>query len=130
MQPQFTLAHDSSMNWCGKCAKCAFVFLVFAPFLDREKLITLFGGNLFADPSLDPTYRALLGIQGHKPFDCVGEIRECRQAVKMARETGAWPEVDKYQFPSFDYDYKALQSHSMPSEYFDMLRTISKRSGE
>ena len=28
-------------------------------------------------------YKELLGISGHKPFECVGEIDECRQAFHL-----------------------------------------------
>jgi len=68
--------HDShKLFWCGVCPKCAFIFLALTPFIPKEHLETLWGGrNLILDPQLEPIYRTLLGIQGDKPFECVGEI--------------------------------------------------------
>lgn len=111
------------LEWCGECPKCAFVFLVFAPFVPKAKLIDLFGGrNLFESPKLETTYRELLGIQGHKPFDCVGEVRECRQAVQMALATGEYPELERFVFPPFNYDYHRLQPDVMPEPYRAVLQ--------
>jgi hypothetical protein len=118
----FKQGNTNPLKWCGECPKCAFVFLIFAPFLPKANLTGLFGGqNLFTKPDLEPTYRELLGIQGHKPFDCVGEIRECREAVVMARATGEYPELDRFEFPAFSYDYKKLGEHAMPQSYNDIL---------
>lgn len=123
----FKLGHGSQMSWCGECAKCAFVFLIFAPFLSRKRLIELFGKNLFADPKLERTYEELLGIQGHKPFDCVGEIKECREAVVLARQKGEWPELDQYKFPELELDWRAMGESSMPNEYLALLSDFSHK---
>ena len=80
---------------------------------------------MFEDPVLDRTYKELLGIQGHKPFDCVGEVKECRQAVVMARAKGDYPELDKFQFPPFKFDYRKLHAYSMPPEYFDIISRLA-----
>ena len=114
--------HSShSMSWCGTCPKCAFVFLVLTPFVDRQELELLWGGkNLLLDPSLDSTYRQLLGIEGDKPLECVGEIKESRAAMRLASQI--YPELQKYQFElPEDYDYHTLAPHSMPSRYYDIL---------
>lgn len=115
--------HDSHhMFWCGECPKCAFVFLALTPFVERTKLETLFHGkNLLLDSSLESTYRALLGIEGDKPLECVGEVKESRAAMKLAQTT--YPELTKYQFELPDnYDFRALSTHAMPTELFAALR--------
>jgi hypothetical protein len=118
----FKQGNAHPLHWCGECPKCAFVFLIFAPFIPKAQLIDLFGGqNLFTKPDLEHTYKELLGIQGHKPFECVGEIKECREAVVMARATGDYPELAQFEFPAFKYDYKQLQSHAMPTELYDSI---------
>jgi hypothetical protein len=81
----------ATKKWCAKCPKCAFVFLILAPFVDRPQLIEVFGTNLFVQPELNATFEELLGISGHKPLECVGEIKECREALHGA--TKNWPEV-------------------------------------
>lgn len=118
----FKFGNDQPLSWCGKCPKCAFIYLIFAPFIPKAKLMSLFHDrNLFEDPDLETTYRELLGISGHKPFECVGEIKECRQAVKMALATGEWSELEKFEFPDFDYDYQQMGEHAMPDEYYQLL---------
>lgn len=116
--------HDNNrLFWDGKCAKCAFVFLALTPFVTREKLEDLFGGtNLLLDGSLAPTYRQLLGIEGDKPLDCVGEIKESRTAMRLAQKI--YPQLVTYDFelPS-DYNYRAIASHEMPAEIYEIFKS-------
>jgi len=76
--------HDPTARWCGDCPKCRFVFLAMAPWMPRERLVHIFGGkDLFADEAQIPGYRELLGVDGHKPFECVGEVAESVVALSM-----------------------------------------------
>jgi hypothetical protein len=75
--------HDPTMRWCGNCPKCRFVFLAMAPFMERSRLVHIFGKDLFADPAQVPGYLELLGVDGHKPFECVGEVEESVVALSM-----------------------------------------------
>ena len=75
-------------HWCGVCDKCAFIDLILAPFMSPEQLRAVFaadggGGEPLDNPDLAPKFRALLG-SGTKPFECVGEVNECRAAVVLA----------------------------------------------
>jgi hypothetical protein len=110
------------MSWCGECAKCAFVFLMLTPFVQREKLESIWGGkNLLLDASLEQTYRNLLGIDGDKPLDCVGEIRESREAMMMAQQI--YPKLaDKYQFElTGGYDFRKLSPDTIPDDIKELL---------
>jgi hypothetical protein len=111
------------MFWCGECPKCAFVFLIFTPFVERSKLEALWHGkNLLLDPELEPTYRQLLGIAGDKPLECVGEVKESRAAMRLAQAT--YPELAKYEFElPADYDFRAWSKHAMPEEIFALARS-------
>lgn len=112
---------SQTISWCGECPKCAFVFLILTPFIERQKLETLWGGkNLLLDPNLEPTYKQLLGIEGNKPLDCVGEVKESRAAMRLAQKQ--YQELMKYEFElPVDYDFRALQNHAMPEEVFDLI---------
>ena len=72
-------------HWCGRCDKCCFIDLILAPFLPKTALEGVFAvaGEPLADMGLREKFRALLGA-GAKPFECVGEVTECRAAVLLA----------------------------------------------
>jgi UDP-N-acetyl-alpha-D-muramoyl-L-alanyl-L-glutamate epimerase len=75
-------------HWCGQCDKCCFIDLILAPFMPADALRAVFaadggGREPLSDPALAPKFRTLLG-SGTKPFECVGEVNECRAAVLLA----------------------------------------------
>ena len=87
----YTIRKEDRINgWCGECPKCRFVFLALAPFLDKNEVVDIFGKDLLNDPAQEQGYRELLGLQGHKPFECVGEISESRAALKQINLIEAW----------------------------------------
>ncbi len=119
--------HQShQIYWCGKCPKCAFIFLAFTPFVERFKLEELWHRNLILDENLDELYRRILGISGDKPLECIGEIKESRAAMKLAQEI--YPELLKYDFDlPADYNYKNLSdTQDMPIEMFELLKSQIK----
>jgi UDP-N-acetyl-alpha-D-muramoyl-L-alanyl-L-glutamate epimerase len=73
-------------SWCGTCDKCCFIDLVLAPFLPAEKLDGIFGSHEpLGDRGLEQKFRALLAVGGGaKPFECVGDVAECRAAAVLA----------------------------------------------
>lgn len=77
------LLHDPTARWCGDCPKCRFVFLAMAPAMPHERLVRIFGHDLFADEKQVPGFLELLGIDAHKPFECVGEVEESLVALSM-----------------------------------------------
>lgn len=121
--------HDSDkLFWCGVCAKCAFVFMVLTPFVEKERLYQIFdGNNLLNEPGLVPMYKRLLGVEGDKPLDCVGEIKESRVAMDLAK--AVYPQLaDRYTYELTDeYDFRKLASHEIPEEIWG---AISSRLSE
>lgn len=75
-------------RWCGRCDKCAFIDLVLAPYVPAADLAAVFDGREpLDDPSLLDVFATLLDIgEGPKPFECVGDVAECRTAVALAAE--------------------------------------------
>lgn len=98
---------NQRLKWCGKCAKCANSYLLFAPFVERKELDSLFPNNsLFEEPSLVDDYKGLLGIDDKiKPFECVGEIAELRKAYEM--KLAEYPDLP-FTVPSSDFDYEKI----------------------
>ena len=76
--------------WCGECPKCAFVWALMAAYLPKEKMVSIFGKNMYADESLIDLFKELLGLTGKKPFECVGTFEEMKVAMYMAYEKGEY----------------------------------------
>ncbi len=75
-------------HWCGQCDKCCFIDLILAPFMSAGQLRAVFaadggGGEPLDNLGLRPKFETLLG-SGTKPFECVGEVNECRAALALA----------------------------------------------
>jgi hypothetical protein len=73
-------------HWCGRCDKCVFIDLILAPFVDAARLADVFAGREpLDDLDLLPRFEALVDTSGAlKPWECVGEVDECRAAVALA----------------------------------------------
>ena len=71
-------------KWCKKCAKCVFLFACFSAFLPKKEVVDIFGADLYARKKLLPLFKRILGIEGFKPLDCVGEPEEMILAMHYA----------------------------------------------
>lgn len=114
--------HDQrDLFWCTECSKCAFNYLILAPFVAEKDLMTTFNNqNLLLKSSLEPIYRQLLGISGHKPLDCVGEVRESRLAMSWLKQR--YPSLNKYNFElDKSYNYNSLNPSNVPREFLDLF---------
>lgn len=74
---------EKDWNWCGKCPKCLFVYIILSPFLYKDDLIKIFNKDLYEDETLLETFIELLGYSKTKPFECVGTYEEVRYAVSL-----------------------------------------------
>jgi hypothetical protein len=120
--------------WCNRCSKCIFIFASLTAFLPKEVVVDIFGADLYAHPALLPIFRQLLGIEGFKPFECVGTPEEMMVAMYRASRTGQYagePAMDLFesvvlpQAPSFtDMEDRVLSIHSaqtIPEKFAGML---------
>lgn len=80
-------------RWCRDCPKCRFVFLALAPFMAKERLTAVFGGDLLADAAQLEGFAELAGLSGHKPFECVGATGEAAAALIVLAERPEWREA-------------------------------------
>jgi len=79
-------------KWCGNCPKCLFIFATLYPFLEKRKLIEIFGQNLFEKRKLLSTMLQLIGHRKFKPFECVGTKKESLIAFYLSwKEYGLQP---------------------------------------
>jgi UDP-N-acetyl-alpha-D-muramoyl-L-alanyl-L-glutamate epimerase len=71
-----TRTHEKEGRWCRKCPKCAFVWVCLHPHITHEEIVSIFRGDMYEDTTLIPLFRELAGVDGHKPFECVGTNEE------------------------------------------------------
>ncbi|WP_297104535.1 hypothetical protein [uncultured Devosia sp.] len=88
----FRLNGNDGALWCGECPKCHFVFLIFAPFMAKERLLRIFGKNLLNEPANEQSFRELAGLTGQKPWECVGEILEAAACFYTLTRHADWHE--------------------------------------
>jgi hypothetical protein len=98
--------------WCKRCAKCVFLFACFSAFLPKEKILEIFGGNLYTHERLLPLFRQILGIEGFKPLDCVGEPEEMILAMHLASERGEYagePAMQLFENHFRNYNFEEMK---------------------
>jgi len=111
-------------RWCGACDKCRFVFLILAPFMDKNALVRAVGTNPLNDENQIEGYRELLGISGHKPFECVGEVDECRWAFNQLKQNPKWQDdyvVKTLSVPDAVAPFDVSDEHLIPKELQDVM---------
>ena len=89
----FRLAGHDGPLWCGECPKCHFTFLILAPVMDKDRLLSIFGQNLLDKPANEHAYRELTGLAGQKPWECVGEIEEAAACLYLLTSRPEWDDA-------------------------------------
>ncbi|MET3924425.1 hypothetical protein [Devosia sp. 2618] len=89
----FRLTGNDGPLWCGECPKCHFVFLIFAPFMAKDRLLSIFGKDLLDNPANEASFRELAGLAGQKPWECVGEILEAAACLYTLTRHADWHEA-------------------------------------
>jgi hypothetical protein len=82
---------DSSVridHLCGVCDKCCFIDLILAPFMSPAELSGIFASHEpLQNARLEDRFSTLLGLAPEaKPFECVGDVGECRAALRLAAD--------------------------------------------
>jgi hypothetical protein len=121
----FHIDKKAEKKWCLECSKCAFVGLILSPFLDEVKFREIFTDDFFNKPELQKHFSELLGLSGHKPFECVGETEEAQLAAKLA--VAKYPELKKFTdlFPTTGFDKDKFHEHSMPENFAGFWKKYS-----
>ena len=123
--------------WCGRCPKCAFVFLLLSAFLSKREVMGIFHKNLFADEELVSTFEELLGLARFKPFECVGTPEESRWALWQVLQKKEYDEdvvikklkaalpVDRQEMKAAEKQLFRLQkTHAIPEAFVSILHTL------
>ena len=73
-------------KWCQNCAKCLFAYIILSPYLYKQKLVEIFGSDMFEKENMLQTFLELTGNSDNKPFDCVGTFEEVNYALSKTIE--------------------------------------------
>jgi UDP-N-acetyl-alpha-D-muramoyl-L-alanyl-L-glutamate epimerase len=129
----FRLAGHDGPLWCGECPKCHFVFLIFAPVMEKSRLVGIFGHDLLDRPENEHSYRELTGLAGQKPWECVGEILEAAACLYRIADSPDWKDtaivralhadlIGQYGIERLEAAYAELMQdspeHHVPAELF------------
>jgi hypothetical protein len=74
--------------WCGRCAKCLYVWMNYVAWLPPDTIAATFDVNLFDRPENRIILLKMLGLESYKPTDCIGTVSESRLAFAMCRARG------------------------------------------
>lgn len=77
-------------RWCCTCPKCRSTFLLLAPFMEKDHLLSVFGQNLLDRQDQIEGLEELVGVRGFKPFECVGEPDEYLAALHLLSGKAEW----------------------------------------
>ena len=125
---------EKEWKWCCNCAKCLFAYTILSPFLYKEKLVDIFGEDMFEKKELLNTFIELTGNGETKPFDCVGTFEEVNFAISktienIIKEKGELPYLLKYYKDNFeladtskDITLRYNTENNLNEEQNDMLR--------
>lgn len=121
--------------WCKKCPKCAYVWLGLTAFFPSNLVDALFQSNLFDDEDLLPTFREMVGLSVHTPFECIGEIDESRLLMKKCLEKGLSGKTlemfaeeilsdRSIDWQTIEQKYNSVydKEHAIPSWVFERIR--------
>ena len=119
-------------HWCCSCPKCLFVYSILSPFLYKEKLVNIFGEDLFKKEKLLKTFIELCGYGETKPFECVGTYGEVRYAIsktieKLENNNEKLPFLLDYYKNNFELTEEELltyynDNNNIPEEFEKILK--------
>ena len=124
------IAYTHSCNiqkpWCKRCPKCVYVWLNYLAYLPKDVVTSIFNDNLFDVEENLQIIRELLGLEGHMPFECIGQVDEVKLAFELCRSRGLHgkamdlylADVEKPDFPKIVSRYTAvdLSQSSLPRD--------------
>lgn len=110
-------------TWCSNCAKCLYVYIMLAAFLDDDRLIGIFGKNMLQNEEYRDLFNGLVYQDYDKPFECVGTKAEINLALFTAaekRKGGELPLLLK------DYMKNNVDKPNSLDNYFDNNNFVPK----
>lgn len=123
---------EKEWKWCTNCAKCLFAYIILSPFLYKEKLVNIFGVDMFEKENLLQIFLELTGNGETKPFECVGTYEEVNFAISKTIDNIGNDNLpyllkyykENYQLmdTSIDLTKKYNDENNLSDEQNDLLR--------
>jgi hypothetical protein len=105
--------------------------------MERPRVESIFGANMLEDESQLVGFEELMGLSGHKPWECVGELAESGAALLKLAQSPEWKDAKIVRalaprlsalMPDPDAIWRELMTplaeHSMPKRYEEMLNAF------
>jgi len=115
-------------EWCGKCPKCLFTYIMLCNYIDDATLEKIFGKNMLDDISLQGIFDGLTQSDAVKPFECVGTYDEVNYALSKK-----YASYKKEQLPCLLQNYTPKEiaynlhvdyenSNNLPPKFKEVLK--------
>ena len=117
--------------WCCNCPKCLFAFIILSPFLYKEKLVNIFGEDLFEKQSLLQTFLELAGKKNIKPFECVGTFEEVNYAISKTIENLEKEKIElPYLLKYFKDNYELMDTSKDLTKVYNEENNLTDEQNE
>jgi hypothetical protein len=114
-------------EWCGKCPKCLFTYIMLCNFIDDATMRKIFAKDMLDDVTLQELFDGLSQSEAVKPFECVGTYDEVNYALSKKYASYAQTQLPallkSYSPKAIDYDLKVDFSaqHNLPLKFQEVL---------
>lgn len=114
--------------WCCNCPKCLFAYIILSPYLYKEKLVNIFGQDLYENKELLKTFIELTGNGYTKPFECVGTFEEVNFAISKTIENqkGELPYLLKF----YKNNYNLVNTENDLTKIYNTQNNLTKEQNE
>lgn len=86
---------------CLACPKCFSVFCMLRPRITDQQVIEIFGRDIYQEEDKVSEFKKLLGVEDHKPFECVWTTRESTLAMYYVYQQ--YKQADKELWPVLSF---------------------------
>ena len=103
-----------------------------SPFVDKERLIEIFGHDLLDDETLSETFYGLINPDATKPFECVGTREEINYAIQLTIANSEEPLPKLLEWYRSNNQYQVNRNiteyfnpeHNIPEPYLKALLAL------
>jgi hypothetical protein len=120
-------------EWCGKCPKCLFTYIMLCNYIEDATLHEIFGKDMLDDPELQDLFDGLSQSDAVKPFECVGTYDEVNYALSKKYHSYKKEELPcllkNYKPKAMEYNLEVDydRGNNLPKKFKEVLREHIER---